>query len=779
WRSSTVAPFSPTTHAFVRYNPPASPPGSKFLVTKRLNIPSAANTYEITFWARRQFTSPFPPDTIYVKLSTTDSLPGSFGPAIYKCFTGDTASSPDVYGVNYRKFRATFTGIAGPLYVAFDHQDNDGQTVYLDDVTVQEATITQVHDIGVVALTGAPSSAPKVVANVPMESSKAIEAERAGKASGETHYYEGPGIELVPVYGFNAMAPVSFHARVRNFGQFVENAYQVGWSIDGVAQTPVSNTRPLEIGGFDTLMLTWANPTAGVHTARAWTILATDTNPSNDTSAPYIFDILPSNIIYEETFADTTIPAGWLVVNNDGSPAANSTWQFRQIVNFTGGGTVLPQAGASFWFASYTGANGFLIDEWLISPQIAAANFDSLFFYAGAIGGSFPDSLKVLVSTTGNNVGDFTHQLGYFRIPGPVGSWHRFGVNLSQFAGQNIYIAINYYIVNGGPNGDNSDNVWADHVIVTGTPIGFFDDFESYTVGQQLVAQNPTDWTTWSGPGGTAEDPFISSAQAFSGTKSVVIVTNNDLVKLLGNDTTGVHEISFRFFVPNTKAGYFNTLATFTPPSTFNWGMEAYFDSTGNGRLFAGSATAVPFTYTRNAWQEAKVVVNLTIDSARFVLNGNTIRTWRWTAGASGGTSPKRLAANDFFGATAWDQMYMDDYRYRPGTWTGVEEQPQPGIPETYALMQNYPNPFNPTTTIQYALPTASTVSLKIYNILGQEVATLVDQVQTAGYHTAVWNGRNQYGSQVATGVYFYRIEAKASDGSAPFTNLKKMLLVK
>jgi photosystem II stability/assembly factor-like uncharacterized protein len=110
---------------------------------------------------------------------------------------------------------------------------------------------------------------------------------------------------------------------------------------------------------------------------------------------------------------------------------------------------------------------------------------------------------------------------------------------------------------------------------------------------------------------------------------------------------------------------------------------------------------------------------------------------------------------------------------------TGVDDGKEKGIPTSFALDQNYPNPFNPTTKIQFALPVNATVSLKIYNLLGQEVATLVDESRQAGYHEMQWNGRNQYGSQVATGVYFYRIEAKPADGASPFTSLKKMILIK
>jgi hypothetical protein len=330
----------------------------------------------------------------------------------------------------------------------------------------------------------------------------------------------------------------------------------------------------------------------------------------------------------------------------------------------------------------------------------------------------------------------------------------------------------------GQPRNANTPDIGADEFSV-----GFFDNFEAYTVGQRLACQNPVDWTTWSNlPCSTTEDPLISSAFAFSGTKSVVIVQNNDLVKKHGNDTLGIHVMTFKFYVPSGKAGYFNTLATYQLPSTFNWAMEAYFDSAAsgnNGRLFAGSATAVPFSYAHNAWQTVRVEVNLNIDSARFYINGTRIRTWRWTAGASGGGSPRRLAANDIFGATAWDQMYMDDYDYHPDTvWTGVDEY-NTEVPGQFALLQNYPNPFNPTTTIQYALPRDARVTLTIYNILGQRIATLQDEVLSIGFHDVVWNGRNDFGTAVASGVYFYRIEARPLDGSDPFSSIKKMMFLK
>jgi len=93
--------------------------------------------------------------------------------------------------------------------------------------------------------------------------------------------------------------------------------------------------------------------------------------------------------------------------------------------------------------------------------------------------------------------------------------------------------------------------------------------------------------------------------------------------------------------------------------------------------------------------------------------------------------------------------------------------------PDKFDLSQNYPNPFNPTTQIRYQLPQAVKVSLVIYNMLGQEVRKLVDAQQPAGYHTAIWDGRDNFGRSLPTGVYHYRLQADS------FTMTKKMLMAK
>jgi Secretion system C-terminal sorting domain len=88
--------------------------------------------------------------------------------------------------------------------------------------------------------------------------------------------------------------------------------------------------------------------------------------------------------------------------------------------------------------------------------------------------------------------------------------------------------------------------------------------------------------------------------------------------------------------------------------------------------------------------------------------------------------------------------------------------------PKEFKLEQNYPNPFNPTTTIQYQLPTDSRVTLKVYDILGSEVATLVNEEQEAGYKEVKFNA-----SSFASGMYIYRLTADR------FSSVKKMLMIK
>ncbi len=128
----------------------------------------------------------------------------------------------------------------------------------------------------------------------------------------------------------------------------------------------------------------------------------------------------------------------------------------------------------------------------------------------------------------------------------------------------------------------------------------------------------------------------------------------------------------------------------------------------------------------------------------------------RWYSADNNSWQDASLFGNAIFGPTI-DEMGV-----------GVADKAPEPIGTEYQLTQNYPNPFNPSTNIEFSLPAASEVTLTVYDMLGKEVATLVNGVKSAGTHVVSFNG-----ADLSSGVYFYKLET----GSQMFMN--KMMLVK
>jgi hypothetical protein len=127
-----------------------------------------------------------------------------------------------------------------------------------------------------------------------------------------------------------------------------------------------------------------------------------------------------------------------------------------------------------------------------------------------------------------------------------------------------------------------------------------------------------------------------------------------------------------------------------------------------------------------------------------------------------------RVNAQNLGGASAYSTARL----FTTGTVLAVDDIAE--IPKEFDLLQNYPNPFNPSTKIRYDVPTNANVNITIYDILGREVTTLVNNVQVAGKYVVQWDA-----TRLATGVYIYRMEARPEDGSKMFTSIKKLMLMK
>ncbi len=491
----------------------------------------------------------------------------------------------------------------------------------------------------------------------------------------------------------------------------------------------------------------------------------------------------------------------------------------------------------------------------------------------------------------------------------------------------------------------------------TYSPAQFVDNFEYYFPDEPVACQKPQYWTTWSFNPCDPEDPFVSTDHSYSGSYSLKIVQNNNLVKLY--DEPLLAGIDLVVYIPSGKSGYFNILSRFSP-NPVQWGLECYFDAGGTGRLIHG--TTDNFSWTPDTWHYISIYLELPGNGqVYFSMDGNLISTWDWT---QGGTIDPTVEGIDFFGATANDEMYVDDfdvwdgclsclppnpaanltaeeilnpdpavklnwennsffvyefyvvrkdgypndpgeYQYIGGSagvyefidslvmlnqrysygivsygrygyadtsnfvtilvlatpveltsfrctissnkiillWLTATETNNRGFeverklagdtlppynenegwqkigfvegngtttsehsytfsdtdvltgkylyrlkqidldghleysneieaeitaPDKYFLEQNYPNPFNPATSIGYSLKNDGFVSLKIYNILGQEAADLVHKNQKAGYYTVSFNA-----SELPSGVYIYTLSASG------YMAGRKMLLIR
>jgi glucose/arabinose dehydrogenase len=127
------------------------------------------------------------------------------------------------------------------------------------------------------------------------------------------------------------------------------------------------------------------------------------------------------------------------------------------------------------------------------------------------------------------------------------------------------------------------------------------------------------------------------------------------------------------------------------------------------------------------------------------------------------------------FGTDQFDELYIlttgGIFRFNKSNLVGISNNSS--LPDAFNLEQNYPNPFNPETKINYSIPSLSHVKLIIYDINGREIKSLVNTTQLAGDHTISWNGTDNYGSKISSGIYFYSITAGENIAT------KKMLMVK
>ncbi len=246
-----------------------------------------------------------------------------------------------------------------------------------------------------------------------------------------------------------------------------------------------------------------------------------------------------------------------------------------------------------------------------------------------------------------------------------------------------------------------------------------------------------------------------SSSVASYSTIDTVAANATSFVDTTTSDTT---KYTYRIYAYNVDTvSAFSNAFTYTTPLPVE--LTSFSADVVNGKIMI-------------SWGTATEINNAGFSVERSIDNKN----YSEVAFVKGkGTSTEKSVYN-FTDKSALSGKYY--YRLKQVDFDGTYQylksvEVDMGIPKNYSLDQNYPNPFNPSTTIRFALPMNAKVNIRLYNTLGQEVANILNNEFSAGVHETVFNASN-----LSSGIYFYRLEARGADGSL-YTSTKRMLLLK
>ncbi|MBT8379818.1 MAG: choice-of-anchor J domain-containing protein [Ignavibacteria bacterium] len=561
---------------------------------------------------------------------------------------------------------------------------------------------------------------------------------------------------------------------------------------------------------------------------------------------------------------------GWVILNEDGGGTQPPFAQGDPVVFAAYEG---PDTG--YTFTNYQGANGFLIDQWLISPEIAVSSGDTLkFWHRSPDANPFDDSIYVRYATNaGITPGDFDQTWGRYLVSETgwaqwVGTFNHTG---------NIRFAIQYYITDGGPSGNNSNYVGLDLFEVTGASgptiltiaearEDLDNDFipdrlgDTVTVAGTVSSINYNtgnfNYVLHDGTGGITSIKFGYAGPEYN-MGDILQVTGEigqfrglTQIEPLGDGSSSVvfqgtggalpdfilltlstyyanpemYEGELLGFVSLSSSGPWNAWPTSGSNANFvlqDAAMDTIImridketdldenpepswpkDVIGFGSQFTSSSGVYDDGYQLLPRMYSEILppgtipVELTSFTA-YVVDQNIMLKWSTSTETNNlgfevekktGTEFRAIGFINGSGTTTEPQEYsftdvnsevgVNYYRLKQvdldGSYSYSEVvEIELGAPVFYSLEQNYPNPFNPSTKIVFNLAADAKVTLKVFDVLGQEVSELVNSQLTAGNHVFTFDAL-----LLNSGVYFYRIDTEGIDGSS-FTQVKKMLLTK
>ncbi|QQS34905.1 MAG: choice-of-anchor J domain-containing protein [Ignavibacteriales bacterium] len=734
WNRSTTQAHSGTASAFVNYQ---STGGEDWLLTPQLSIVAGDS---VKFWVRKNFSSAFPPDSLLIRVSTTDTALASFGAAIIAIDVANLTAS------TWLQFSADLSAYAGQsIYLAFHHKDSDGNGVWVDDVEVGTPTV-----VNEVYLTGNSFDIYKTIDNG--LNWTMVEFLNPSQPWTSTYYAtEVNGNSLLTAGAFGLINSVSNGGTPTAHTQFVRAGalYDV-WAAPG-GDKVIAVGAPSSTGSsFD--QITYTTNGGG-----SWNSATTTLRPNTQLNGTIHIDeqISPAEITKEN--------------ETDLLMVANSYSTFRSIdmVN-PDTGYVVGSLGAV-----YRTTNGGTSWDSLTTPIAGTASLykvDFVDYNTGWIFSNTSDATGTIWKTTDAGT-TWSQQI----LTGAAG-------NDQRIYNASMLDANTGWIVNYTPRPYRTTDggaTWELQTLVDGFG-GFLYDIQmidanlGFACGSSRRLYKTTNgganWDTL-----TAPTTSVTFQALHFRDENYGVVTGTGGVTLLTTDgglTWTVAQLNNAGATMNSI--YIEPQATSTA-ATYTVGASGF--------IFKNTNVTVPVELSTFTASVSKNNVSLTWSTSSEKNNRgfqverkNESGDWHVLGFVEGNGTTTNATHYSFKD----ENVAVGHYNYRlrqidyDGTYKyyNLSETIEIGAPLNFALEQNYPNPFNPTTNIRYSVAISSHVVLKIYNVLGAEVATLVNEIQEAGIYTKEFSA-DQSGLNLSSGVYFYRLEA------GNFTDTKKFILMK
>lgn len=278
-------------------------------------------------------------------------------------------------------------------------------------------------------------------------------------------------------------------------------------------------------------------------------------------------------------------------------------------------------------------------------------------------------------------------------------------------------------------------------------------NFDTFAAGNLVAQTLGAPWATWSGPGGTAEDTPLSSAQANSGTLSMSLTSTStnggpsDIILQLGNRTTGRYALGWYMYIPAGKGGYFNIQKSMTAGQS--WALDVTFRASGAIELSTNAQAGAISSYTQDEWFLVGMVIDLGTSTGLLTINGEVAGTWlTTTASGAAGTGLNQIGGINFYAYAGGDQTqyYVDDVTFVDLTGVGVPELDAIGV-------SAFPNPTEGAFVVD-AEGLSVNATMTVHDLTGRQVLPAKALLRRG----AVSRAEVDLSAQ-PNGVYFVRIQ--------------------